>query len=104
MCAWLRRCPLRLMRAAALYRDDSELGDVDSHEQQDQQLAGAWCTIFTFGTGSDLTRLRPEQDMDPLAGFAKLSMLSLVGNPVTTKANYRQVVLPIPTAQHAPVC
>ena len=42
-----------------------------------------------------------EQDMDPLAGFTKLSMLSLVGNPVTTKANYRQVALPIATAHHA---
>ena len=31
--------------------------------------------------------------MDPLAGFSKLKMLSLIGNPVTTKPNYRQVEL-----------
>ena len=30
------------------------------------------------------------QDMDTLADLPKLKMLSLIGNPVTTKSNYRQ--------------
>lgn len=29
------------------------------------------------------------QDIDPLAGFEKLTLLSLVGNPVVAKQNYR---------------
>ncbi len=33
------------------------------------------------------------QDLDPLSGFKKLKMISLIGNPVTLKAHYRQVGL-----------
>ena len=35
----------------------------------------------------------PMQDIDPLASLPKLKMLSLIGNPVALKLNYRLYVI-----------
>ncbi|KAJ9517042.1 hypothetical protein QJQ45_002559 [Haematococcus lacustris] len=38
-------------------------------------------------------RISNLQDLDPLSGFPKLTMLSLIGNPVVLKSNYRLYVI-----------
>lgn len=53
----------------------------------EQQLPKMGCLILTNN------RLNNLADVDPLAGFKHLKHLSLMGNPVAKKANYRLYVI-----------
>lgn len=53
----------------------------------EQQLPMMGCLILTNN------RLNNLADVDPLAGFKHLKLLSLMGNPVTKKPNYRLYVI-----------
>jgi Leucine-rich repeat (LRR) protein len=76
-----------------LCRADPQRGDAHTYQQPDQQPAGEVlksCKLLVCAMQQQNKKhVIDTQDLDPLAGFKKLTLLSLIGNPVVTKPNYR---------------